>query len=93
MPVKPKDSCVLRRSGLKDLKNSITLFCAGFRQGSSTCKGDDGTGLVMKVNNIWYLRGIDSCSIGYQEEVICDANHYAAITDVVPFISWIDANK
>lgn len=89
MPVKPNEECTFQQSRVKHLLNSKTLFCASFHANAPTCKGDDGSGLFLNQNGVWYIRGIDSASIGEQNEVVCDDHHYAAITDIVPFTTWI----
>jgi len=59
--------------------------------GSSVCDGDSGGGLVFK-NELWYLRGIVSVSLGTIQDggnTHCDNNLYSLYTDISRHISWI----
>ncbi|XP_012526217.1 modular serine protease [Monomorium pharaonis] len=71
---------------------TVDKFCAGYTNGSSVCDGDSGGGLVFKTNNLWYLRGIVSVSLGTKQEggtVYCDNNLYSLYTDISRHILWI----
>lgn len=61
--------------------------------GFAVCAGDIGGGLVFKIDNLWYLRGIVSISLGTKEEsgtIYCDNNAYTVYTDVSRYASWIE---
>ncbi|XP_024871719.1 coagulation factor IX-like isoform X1 [Temnothorax curvispinosus] len=67
-------------------------FCAGYTNGSSICDGDSGGGLVFKTNDLWYLRGIVSVSLGTIKEggsFYCNYNLYSLYTEISRHISWI----
>ncbi|XP_024873756.1 modular serine protease-like [Temnothorax curvispinosus] len=67
-------------------------FCAGYTNGSSVCDGDSGGGLVFKTNDLWYLRGIVSVSLGTIKEggsFHCNYNLYSLYTELSRHISWI----
>lgn len=90
MRVASSQECVLNSYLKKSVTSSDSIFCAGYKT-DVTCKGDDGAGLFFHQEGKWILRGINSISVGYQDEVICDSKHFAAFTDVVPFIKWIES--
>ncbi|XP_071556851.1 modular serine protease [Temnothorax nylanderi] len=67
-------------------------FCAGYTNGSSVCDGDSGGGLVFKTNDLWYLRGIVSVSLGTIKEggsFHCNHNLYSLYTEISRHISWV----
>lgn len=90
MRVASTQECVINSYLKKTVTSTDSIFCAGYKT-DVTCKGDDGAGLFFQQEGKWYLRGINSISVGYQDEVICDSKHFAAFTDVVPFIKWIES--
>lgn len=51
--------------------------------------GDSGSGLVVRKNNRWILRGLTSASLKHPVTGQCDAHNYAVFTDILKFISWI----
>ncbi|KAL7043123.1 hypothetical protein ACKWTF_001400 [Chironomus riparius] len=63
-------------------------FCGGFANGTSVCEGDSGSGLIVKHNGVYYLRGIVSASL-YDTLIGCNINSYSIYTDTLEFYSWI----
>lgn len=62
-------------------------FCAG-REGVSVCDGDSGSGLHVKWNNKYYLRGIVSSAVLHED---CVHGYYAIYTDTTKYVSFIKA--
>lgn len=54
--------------------------------------GDSGTGLYIKVNGVYYLRGLVSSTL-LNDDSNCDTMNFAIYTDVLKFTSWIDGSK
>lgn len=68
--------------------SSRTTFCAGHGNGSGVCFGDSGGSLFVKINNIFYLKGIVSSSLTTENG--CDISKNAVYTNVPKFDSWIN---
>ncbi|KAL6262702.1 hypothetical protein P5V15_005494 [Pogonomyrmex californicus] len=93
VPYVPLSKCKAE-SKIADTERYITIdkFCAGYTNGSAVCDGDSGGGLVFQTNNLWYLRGIVSVSLGTIQQggsSYCDPNTYSLYTQVSSHISWI----
>ncbi|KAG4077814.1 hypothetical protein HA402_013748 [Bradysia odoriphaga] len=87
MPIVSDVDC-LRSSEAYRYITSQRTFCAGSRDGLGPCKRDEGSGMILKVNNKWMLRGIVSYILSdpnYQ----CNLNDYVVFTDAAKFVSWI----
>lgn len=69
------------------LVSSNRTFCAGLTNGSGVCDGDSGSGLEIKVNDKFYLKGI--VSAGPFKDNKCDVLHDAIYTNVLDFGDWI----
>ncbi|XP_059491306.1 uncharacterized protein LOC132205932 [Neocloeon triangulifer] len=74
-------------------------FCAGFTNGTSSCNGDSGGGLALKMGRIWYLRGIESFGRGLdlkrengEIERVCNPKSYSLYTDLGNYMDWIVEN-
>lgn len=61
--IQTNEECFLAAKQLVDL-SSFKTFCAGAQNGSGVCMGDSGGGLFIKVDGIYYLKGIVSSSLG-----------------------------
>lgn len=78
-----------------DFKKHVTptIFCGGWRNGSSVCNGDSGGGVVFLMENRkrYVLQGIVSLSPmgGSGFEFVCDPMSYMVFTKVKLFINWI----
>lgn len=92
VPVIPFSQCISASQNANTQQFINDKFCAGHTNGSSVCDGDSGGGLVFQTNNLWYLRGIVSVSLGtIQKDGIayCDNNLYSLYTTLSRHISWI----
>jgi secreted trypsin-like serine protease len=52
------------------------------------CAGDSGGGILVKVSNVYYLRGIVSSSL-LTNDYECDVDSYSVFTNVLKFTNWI----
>ncbi|XP_070504824.1 serine protease gd-like isoform X2 [Chironomus tepperi] len=68
--------------------SSNRTFCGGDSKGSAVCMEDIGSGLFIKHDDYYYLRGIVSIVVGDNDEV-CDDTTYSLFTDVSKYIKWI----
>lgn len=82
------ENCFLQDHKLIYISSRRT-FCAGLRNGTGVCKGDSGGGLFIKVNGIYYLKGIVSSSLLNDYGNDCDVFKNAVYTNVPKFYSWI----
>uniref|UniRef100_A0AAG5CVH4 Peptidase S1 domain-containing protein n=1 Tax=Anopheles atroparvus TaxID=41427 RepID=A0AAG5CVH4_ANOAO len=89
MPVVSHETCIWSNRNFFSRVTSDTSFCAGFKNGTSVCNGDSGGGMVFKISNRWYLRGIVSVSAALQDLLRCNVEHYVVFTDVAKFTAWI----
>ncbi|XP_055608582.1 coagulation factor IX-like [Uranotaenia lowii] len=64
------------------------IFCADGR-GSVPCRGDSGSGLVIKQGNQYFLRGVVSKGTVDRNTLKCDPQKYAVYTDVARFRAWM----
>lgn len=86
-PIQTNELCFLDSKSLVDL-SSIRTFCAGLRNGSGVCSGDSGGGLFIKVNGVFYLKGIVSSSL--IKDGGCDVSKNAVYTNVPKFNDWVE---
>lgn len=68
---------------------SPTNFCAGYRNGTSVCSGDSGSGMFVNLNGLWKIRGLVSLGVKAKQEASCNPNDYVLFTDVLKYIDWI----
>lgn len=82
------EECFLTAKQLIDL-SSFRTFCAGAKNGTSgVCSGDSGGGLFIKVEGVFYLKGIVSSSLVKVDG--CDVSKNAVYTNVLKFKDWIE---
>jgi len=67
---------------------SSRTFCGGPADRRGVCSGDSGSGLYVKYNDIFYLRGLVS-SILVNKNFECDTHRQAVFTDVPQYYDWI----
>jgi secreted trypsin-like serine protease len=65
-------------------------FCAGYKNGTSTCQGDSGGGIAFQFNGRWFLRGIVSFGPVRKGTEFCDPNNYSIFLDVAHYLEWIE---
>ncbi|RVE49130.1 hypothetical protein evm_006251 [Chilo suppressalis] len=92
MPVVDTETCIRSYSEFFVRFTSEYTYCAGYKNGTSVCNGDSGGGMVFRIGDSWYLRGIVSLSVARQNEYRCDPSHYVVFTDVARFLPWIQQN-
>ncbi|KAK9751326.1 Trypsin [Popillia japonica] len=96
MPVVSKDVCIYSLSDFYLKATTTDTYCAGFVNGTTTCNGDSGGGMVFrkKTENpnqkVYHLRGLISVSVALQNEAKCDTKHYVVFTDVAKYLDFID---
>ncbi|XP_035910121.1 CLIP domain-containing serine protease B15-like [Anopheles stephensi] len=66
------------------------VYCAGSRNGTSSCNGDSGGGMYFRTGSHWYLRGITSFALE-DENLLgkCDTYGYVGYTDVAMYLDWL----
>ncbi|KAL7042180.1 hypothetical protein ACKWTF_001051 [Chironomus riparius] len=89
-PIHSYDFC----ANSSDHENLLTrrTFCGGYGNGTSVCVGDSGSGLIVKHEGVYYLRGIVSASL-HDTLIGCNINSYSIFTDILSFYSWITTGK
>ncbi|KXJ78755.1 hypothetical protein RP20_CCG003619 [Aedes albopictus] len=66
------------------------MFCAGYRNGTNVCNGDNGGGMYFENEQKWFLRGITSFSTILEAgSNKCDVKNYAGFINVQYYASWI----
>ncbi|KAK9751270.1 Serine protease gd N-terminus [Popillia japonica] len=94
MPVVAYDVCLLSKPQFFTTFLNPNSYCAGFRNGSSVCNGDSGSGMVIERTDgsgekSWHLRGVVSVSIPKPGTKICNPMEYMVFTDVAKYLTWI----
>nr|XP_037872214.1 uncharacterized protein LOC101740348 isoform X3 [Bombyx mori] len=71
------------------LANYLTdkVYCAKYVNGTSNCHKDSGGGMMVRVKNKWYLRGV--LSFYYSPELQHACQSHALFTDVAKHLPWI----
>ncbi|CAB3376963.1 Hypothetical predicted protein [Cloeon dipterum] len=73
-------------------------FCAGYSNGTTTCKGDSGGSLAVQKYGRWFIRGIVSfgitkkVTVDDKQESFCMPNRYSLFVDVASYMDWIVEN-
>ncbi|KAJ8712869.1 hypothetical protein PYW08_008173 [Mythimna loreyi] len=89
IPVVDQETCIRSYIEFFVRYTSSYTYCAGNRTAPSPCNGDSGSGMVFKMNNVWYLRGLVSLVVAKRNTTLCDPSHYAIFTDLAQFLPWI----
>lgn len=84
--------CLPGEKSLADLSSHRTFCGSSINNGSGVCFGDSGGGLLIKVDEIYHLKGIVSSSLIKNAGTECDISKKAVYTDILKFTDWI-ANK
>lgn len=88
VPIYSNEKCFLEFPDLARISSSRT-FCGGTADGTGVCLGDSGSGLIIKYNGDYYLRGIVSSSLRTFRWG-CDVDKYSVFTDVIKYVEWIN---
>lgn len=93
MPIVSNEQCI--DGNRSDFRKYITVstFCAGWANGTNTCNGDSGAGLVFPMINVpdrYFLRGIVSLSQRKLFTDHCDPEQYTIFTKVDIYMKWIE---
>ncbi|XP_044763875.1 clotting factor C-like [Coccinella septempunctata] len=97
MPIVSTETCIYSYPDFFARFTSNTTFCAGYRNGTSACNGDSGSGMVFQKTRpqsgtqVWQLRGIVSLSVALQNQARCNTSHYVVFTDVAKHGPWIQS--
>jgi len=79
-------SCVAKSPDHQTFASGRT-FCGGPADGRGVCDGDSGSGVYVKHNEIFYLRGLVSSTLVNDGQ--CDTHKQAVFTDVTQYYRWI----
>lgn len=88
VPIHDQEKCFLTQPNLAKISSRRT-FCAGTGDGNGVCAGDSGGGIMIKINDVYYLRGIVSSSL--VRDGSCDLKNYAIFTNVLKYQAWINS--
>jgi len=80
-------SCILKSRDISTFASART-FCGGPADGRGVCSGDSGSGVYVKHNEIFYLRGLVSSGL-INNNYECDTHRQAVFTDVPEYYDWI----
>jgi len=80
-------SCIAKNPDISTFASGRT-FCGGPADGRGVCSGDSGSGVYVKHNEIFYLRGLVSSSL-VNKNFQCDTYKQAIFTDVTQYHRWI----
>ncbi|XP_075983831.1 chymotrypsin-like protease CTRL-1 [Anticarsia gemmatalis] len=87
-----RDTCLNSYRQFYEKFATEDTYCASYKDGSSTCLGDNGGGMVFKRGNNWYLHGVASLSVARYNAFRCDPKHFVIFTDIAQFLPWIGEN-
>ncbi|KAI4455097.1 modular serine protease [Holotrichia oblita] len=96
MPIVSKDVCIYSLVEFYPKFTTADTYCAGFINGTTTCNGDSGGGMVFQKNTknpnkkVFHLRGLISLSVALQNDAKCDPKHYVVFTDVAKYLEFIE---
>jgi hypothetical protein len=80
--LKNKDNCFEGKNQMAALGVEKS-FCAG-KPGNTVCRGNSGNGLIIKIGEKFFLKGIFS---------ICYTKTFAVFTNIIKYLSWIKNPK
>lgn len=93
IPVVSAEDCLNSDRVLFSQVLTTKLYCAGSRNGTSSCNGDSGGGMFFQMGDYWFLRGVTSFSaVDVKQNGICDSNNYVGYTDVNKYTTWLQQN-
>lgn len=85
VPILTNEECFRSNQDLSKFSSPRT-FCGGV----GVCSCNAGSGLFVKINGVYHLRGILS---SIPNEGSCDVNNYSIFTNVLKFKPWIKSKK
>ncbi|KAG5875933.1 hypothetical protein JTB14_036466 [Gonioctena quinquepunctata] len=86
IPIVSQFDCLLSDIAFTNITSDRT-FCAGGK-GSGPCIGDSGSGFVLNIDGVYYLRGIASFALSKNGK--CEIQHkYAVFCDTAKFTDWV----
>lgn len=88
IPIVSEVDCLRSDIGFQ-LTTSNRTFCAG-GQGVGPCQGDSGSGMYLRRNGRWVLRGIVSHALIDPDTGKCDTRKYSVYTDVAKYRDWLE---
>jgi len=88
VPIHTDQQCTDKDYTFKNLLTGRT-FCGGNGAGQGVCTGDSGSGFVVEIGNVFYLRGIVSASL-FNSYLGCDVDSYSVFTNALKYINWIN---
>lgn len=88
LTIQYNNECLLGTPKLFEIA-SLRMFCASNRNGTGVCHGDAGGGLVIKIDEVYYLKGIVSFSLVNITTDNCNISNFALFTNVQKFTDWI----
>uniref|UniRef100_A0A182Q8F5 Peptidase S1 domain-containing protein n=1 Tax=Anopheles farauti TaxID=69004 RepID=A0A182Q8F5_9DIPT len=89
IPVVSALECLEKNQGDFASRLTTRMFCAGYRNGTGACNGDNGGGLFFNEGDTWYIRGIASFTKPRDDSNVCDSNDYTVYVDVAKYLKWI----
>uniref|UniRef100_A0A182RPS9 Peptidase S1 domain-containing protein n=1 Tax=Anopheles funestus TaxID=62324 RepID=A0A182RPS9_ANOFN len=90
IPVVSADDCLKSDRNLYSQVLTTKVYCAGSRNGTSSCNGDSGGGMFFRMGGYWFLRGLTSFSSQNETEIgICNSYGYVVYTDVAKYLDWM----
>ncbi|KAA2241073.1 trypsin-like serine protease, partial [Solihabitans fulvus] len=82
-----QNSCLRSHDPSYSAYISDKIYCAKHVNGTSNCHKDSGGGMMVRVKNKWYLRGV--LSFYYSPELQHACQSHALFTDVAKHLPWI----
>ncbi|XP_035910120.1 chymotrypsinogen B-like [Anopheles stephensi] len=90
IPVASADDCLASDRNLFSQVLTTKVYCAGSRNGTSSCNGDSGGGMFFRMGGYWFQRGITSfASVDENLSGICNSHGYVGYTDVAKYLDWL----
>uniref|UniRef100_A0A182QY24 Peptidase S1 domain-containing protein n=1 Tax=Anopheles farauti TaxID=69004 RepID=A0A182QY24_9DIPT len=90
IPVASAEDCLKSDRALFSQVLTTKVYCAGSRNGTSSCNGDSGGGMFFRMGGYWFLRGITSfSSLDENLSGICNSRGYVGYTDVAKYLDWL----
>ncbi|XP_053664670.1 CLIP domain-containing serine protease B15-like [Anopheles marshallii] len=92
IPVASAEDCLASDRNLFSQVLTTKVYCAGSRNGTSSCNGDSGGGMFFRMSGYWFMRGITSfSSVNDNQSGICNSYGYVGYTDVAKYLDWMRA--